>query len=123
MQWWFSASDHQVKIVVLAKLRTDTQQIVLEKWQEAPQQQQQQQQQRRVTRATSSINGLRPVLQQEITISKIGQDTRDYLSYSVTRGALRLSFELLFLRPPGPGESDVVVEVEDLQKMACQAWS
>jgi hypothetical protein len=117
MRWWFSASNHKVKIVVLAKLRSQTQQIVLEKWQEASQQPS------RVTRATSSVNNLLvPRLEQEITIDKIGQNPLDHLSYNVTRGALRLSFELLFLRPPGPGEHDVVVDYSDLQRIASQVW-
>lgn len=116
MHWWFSASNHQVKIVVLAKLNPETQQIILEKWQEVSQQQ------IRVTRATSSINRLRPSLQQEITIDKAGQNPLDHLSYNATGGALQLSFELLFLRLPGPREYDIVVGIQDLQRIACNVW-
>lgn len=32
MRWWFSASDHDVKIVLIMKLRQNEEQIVLEKW-------------------------------------------------------------------------------------------
>ena len=32
MEWWFSASNHQVKIVLLAKFDYDEEQIILEKW-------------------------------------------------------------------------------------------
>ncbi|KAK4148562.1 hypothetical protein C8A00DRAFT_19625 [Chaetomidium leptoderma] len=35
MRWWFSASDHQVQIVLLAKFEHTSRAIILEKWEEA----------------------------------------------------------------------------------------
>lgn len=32
MEWWFSASEHQVKMVLLAKLYRHARRIILEKW-------------------------------------------------------------------------------------------
>ncbi|KAL7803621.1 hypothetical protein V8C44DRAFT_343695 [Trichoderma aethiopicum] len=34
MRWWFSASDHQVKIVLLSKFDHRLQQIIIERWEE-----------------------------------------------------------------------------------------
>lgn len=113
IHWWFRESHHQVKIVILAKLFKNTSRIVLEKWQEVSSQ--------RMTRATSTTS-LIPSLDQEITINQSGPDPLDPASYSVTRGALRLSFELLFLRAPGAEEHDFIVSIEDLQRVACDAW-
>ncbi|KAK0730463.1 hypothetical protein B0H67DRAFT_561758, partial [Lasiosphaeris hirsuta] len=64
MRWWFSESNYQVKIVLLAKLDRPRRRIILEKWVETtppprpgP-----------ITRAASIANILRPDCVQEITI-------------------------------------------------------
>ncbi|KAK0704808.1 hypothetical protein B0H67DRAFT_592395, partial [Lasiosphaeris hirsuta] len=64
MRWWFSESNHQVQIVLLAKLDRPGRRIILEKWVEmtppprpGP-----------ITRAASITNILRPDCVQEITI-------------------------------------------------------
>ncbi len=50
---------------------------------------------------------LQPVLRQTITMT---QDlTTNPVSFHVTRGALLLGFQLLFLRDPGPGERDFIL--------------
>ncbi|CAH0015449.1 unnamed protein product [Clonostachys rhizophaga] len=114
MAWWFEASDHQVKIVLLVKADGPST-VIIEKWQEPPRPE-------RVgattTRASSRQN---PQSNQVITITRVPGSTNPYFaeSYEVTSGgALRLEFQDLFLRPPGPGEHDVIIENYDLQDIA-----
>lgn len=110
MRWWFAASDHEVKIVLLAKLDRHRGIITLEKWEE---------QARGAARPgaiTRHIAALEPVLRHTITITR--NLTTNPVSYYVTSGALRLGFRLLFLRDPGPGEGDFVLSVEQLRKYA-----
>jgi len=112
MQWWFSASNHQVKIVLLVKLYHAAQQqrIVLEKWAEITQ---------RETRQTA---GLRPHLSQSITIYEepANEAAGTPAIYRVVGGALRLEFRLLFLRAPVQGEGDIIVTVDQLQRYAAR---
>ena len=113
MKWWFSTSNHDVKIVILAKFNPGQRSILLEKWEEeerAPQQ---------GAATTRWAAAIEPVLQQAITITydNIG-DPRNTASYTVNGGALVLEFRLLFLRDPGPGEGDIVVSIPDLQSYA-----
>ncbi|KAH6640269.1 hypothetical protein F5144DRAFT_589785 [Chaetomium tenue] len=97
MQRWFSMSNHEVKIVLLAKF--DGTNIILEKWEEEDPE---------------------PVLRQSITITR--NTATNPISYDVARGALVLSFRLLFLRDPGPGERDVVIGVQELGEYAENVW-
>ncbi|RYP49384.1 hypothetical protein DL768_004890 [Monosporascus sp. mg162] len=93
MRWWFSTSNHDVKIVILAKLDRRQHEIILERWEEeaAP---------ARLgattTRRAARAAGLQPVLRQRITISR--NEATDPVSYDVSRGALVLSPSLSF--PP-----------------------
>ncbi|KAK4143060.1 uncharacterized protein C8A04DRAFT_12682 [Dichotomopilus funicola] len=114
MRWWFAASDHDVKIVLLAKFDHARDTIILEKWEEEA----------RGTRpgaaTTRYLTAVEPVRRQAITIT---QDlTTDPISYPVTSGALVLGFRLLFLREPGPGEGDFVLSVQKLQAWAERVW-
>ncbi|KAK3358426.1 hypothetical protein B0T24DRAFT_660761 [Lasiosphaeria ovina] len=120
MRWWFQASNHQVKIVILAKFDDQQHHILLEKWEEeisSPQ--------GAITRsraATRSQNGvLNLVKRQSITITR--DETTNPVSYNVTRGALVLGFRLLFLRDPGPQEGDFVLSIQDLQLYAENVWA
>ncbi|KAK3343661.1 hypothetical protein B0T25DRAFT_303793 [Lasiosphaeria hispida] len=110
MRWWFSTSNHEVKIVLLAKLDRAGRRIILEKWVEttppprpAP-----------TTRAASIRT---PNCDQEITIDWTENTPVEIpTSYVVTRGDLRLEFSLLFLRPPeNPREHDILITVPRLQ--------
>ncbi len=101
MRWWFSTSDHQVRIVLLAKFERTRCAIILEKWEEESS----------IARPGHAA-ALQPVLRQAITI------TQDAISYNVARGALVLGFKLLFLRDPGPGEGDFVLSVRELEDYA-----
>ncbi|KAI1370228.1 hypothetical protein F4677DRAFT_465652 [Hypoxylon crocopeplum] len=105
MQWWFAASNHDVKIVILAKFDRGQSRVILEKWEEAA--------------ATSAA--LQPVLQQTITISR--NQATNPVSYDVTRGALVLEFRLLFLRDPGLGQGDFIISIPDLQEYAEAVWA
>ena len=110
MRWWFSTSNHQVKIVLLTKFDHRNQAIIIEKWEEKPQDRQG----ATTTRQVTSGNTLQPILQQTIGITK-------NTSYHVT-SALILSFKLLFLRDPGPQEGDFVISVPELATYARNVW-
>ncbi|RYP37368.1 hypothetical protein DL768_010882 [Monosporascus sp. mg162] len=117
MRWWFSTSNHDVKIVILAKLDRRQHEIILERWEEdaAP---------ARLgattTRRAARAAGLQPVLRQRITISR--NEATDPVSYDVSRRALVLRFELLFLRNPGPQEEDIIIGIPELQHYAMMVW-
>ncbi|KAK0753528.1 hypothetical protein B0T18DRAFT_358091 [Schizothecium vesticola] len=121
MEWWFSPSDHQVKIVLLVKLDQHRRRIVLEKWVETaplsprsgP-----------VTRAAARLaRAARPDCVQQITIDWIDGAPNLPTSHTVTSGDLRLEFDRLFLRPPSPTEGDILITVPRLQLCASRVWS
>lgn len=112
MQRWFSISNHEVKIVLLAKF--DGTKILLEKWEE------EMQHRPGATTTRHSLQHQQPVLRQSIAITR--NTTTDPVSYNVTRGALVLSFRLIFLRDPGPGEGDFVIDVQELEEYAENVW-
>ncbi|KAH8910104.1 hypothetical protein BR93DRAFT_459774 [Coniochaeta sp. PMI_546] len=115
MRWWFSASDHQVKIVVLVKFNHLRQEIRIERWEE----EHQTRSGATTTRRAAASPAVQPVIQQEIKIIRdLATD-----SYNVTRSALLLKFRLLFLRDPGPGEGDIVISIADLQEYARIVWN
>ena len=113
MRWWFSISNHDVKIVLLAKFDRRQETIVLQKWEEeaAPG--------RTGATATRNTPALQPVLRQEISITR---NETNPPSYSVTSGALVLKFQLLFLRDPTPREGDIIFDVSDLRSYADCIW-
>ncbi|KAI1089235.1 hypothetical protein F5B19DRAFT_467976 [Rostrohypoxylon terebratum] len=113
MRWWFSASDHQVNIVVLAKFDRSDQRIIIDRWEEEAQIRP-----GATTTRRPASNAVKPVLRQSITI------TRDAATDSchVARSALVLSFRLLFLRDPGPLEGDFIISIADLQAYARNVW-
>lgn len=115
MCWWFVASDHKVKTVLLAKFDHRVQIITLKRWEE----QQQSPAGATSTRASNRAS-LEPVLQQTITISR--DFTSNQASYRVLSGALVLKFELLFLRDAGPGQGDIVVGIPELEQYAESVW-
>ncbi len=107
MRWRFSASDHDVKIVLLTKFDNRNQQLIIERWEEEAQH--------------PSDDTLRPVLQQSIVITRDGDANNR--SYHVTSGALELSFRLLFLRDAGPQEGDYTISIPELEGFARRVWA
>ncbi len=90
MEWWFSASNHEVKIVVLAKLDRCRDRIILQGWEE------EMSSAARLgattTRASTarSLANLEPKLQQEIEITR--DTTIDPSTHHVVSSALVLKF-------------------------------
>jgi hypothetical protein len=117
MRWWFSTSNHDVKIVILAKFNHGQRLILLEKWEE-------ERAAREGAAATRWSAAIEPVLQQAITITYDNTgDPENTASYTVNGGALVLEFRLLFLRDPGPGEGDAVLSIPELQSYAVKVWA
>jgi hypothetical protein len=114
MRWWFTASDHEVKIVLLTKFDHMNQRIITEWWEEG----QQTRPGATTTRRAAATNFLQPVLQQSITITR--DVTND--SYHVTGGALVLPFRPLFLRDPGSQEGDFIISIPELTDYARYVW-
>jgi hypothetical protein len=65
---------------------------------------------------------LAPVRHQEITIDQAAMGSTPN-SHIVTSGALRLEFDLLFLRQAQDGEGDIVISIEQLQRFATVVWA
>ncbi|KAK3905267.1 hypothetical protein C8A05DRAFT_12886 [Staphylotrichum tortipilum] len=114
MRWWFFTSEHQVRIVLLAKFDHTRRALILEKWEEESSMA------RPGATTTRHAAALQPVLRQTITITE--DVTTNPVSYNVARGALVLGFRFLFLRDPGPGEGDFVLSVQELQAYAEEVW-
>ncbi|KAK2600166.1 hypothetical protein QQS21_005111 [Conoideocrella luteorostrata] len=119
--WWFRASNHDVKIVVLIQFYSEGI-ILIERWEEI-RQMIQPRQGATTTRAAAAQNAsaISPILQQEIRI--IRDNTTNPPSYNVVRNDLVLSFRLLFLRDPGPNEHDIIIDVNSLIDYADMAWA
>ncbi|CAH0001149.1 unnamed protein product [Clonostachys byssicola] len=123
LKWWFSESNHKVKVVLLVKIHPPSrQEITIEMWRERLPE-------RRsgpmTLRALADNSGLSPHLQQTINITRVSDaDPLLAESYRVTGGALRLEFADLFDRQPregegeGEGEGDIIIQVEGLRSIA-----
>lgn len=117
MRWWFAASAHEVKTVLLSKLDRSNQCIIIERWEEdvaLPRLDA-----TMTRRAAASSAMLQPTLRQVITITR--NPPTD--TYHIDRDALVLSFRLLFLRDPGPTEGNIVISVADLEAFARHVWA
>ncbi|EPE02812.1 dead deah box dna helicase [Ophiostoma piceae UAMH 11346] len=136
MRFWFATSNHDVKIVILAKAfpQDSTQKrILIEQWQENEATIIRQGATRTRLSAMSPTMMLQPSCIQTIKIvwsipGVTYEDAsialrRDLNSFNVVRGPLRLEFARLFLRPPtSPGEHDVILPDERLQWYASLIW-
>lgn len=111
-KWWFKISNHDVKIVLLAKFYPGRQMMVIEKWEERP---------RGIREGAATTRwgseGV-PSCQQVVTITKTSDEP---IAYQIS-GDLVLSFRLLFLRDSGEGERDVVISADRLQDYAEMVW-
>ncbi|KAL7624042.1 hypothetical protein AAE478_005599 [Parahypoxylon ruwenzoriense] len=110
MYWWFSASNHQVKIILLIKFEYAGREILIEKWEE------EQPTRLGATTTRQAATALKPVLRQSITIAR--NTATNPASYHVTGGVLVLSFRLLFLRNPGSHEGDFIISTPKLGEFA-----
>lgn len=112
--WWFDISNHDVKIVILAKLHLRQREITLERWEER------QRGARAGATTTRHASAWVASCHQTITITESSANPQEY---RVASGDLVLSFRLLFLRDPLPGEDDVVITVLMLQGYAQRVWA
>jgi hypothetical protein len=118
---WFLASNFEVKIVILAKMSISEGRIVLEKWKGV------QAGSRTGTVRTRAESRRVPECVHTIQISRPDITDENHLvspeSYRVSRGALRLEFEDLFLRSANGEEADIVITEEELQRFAAKVWA
>lgn len=99
-QWWITSSCGDVKLVIIMAIHRRNPQLVLEKWVPDP--------------SAGRVGGIRT---QEITV------IRGPGNLVTTTGApLTIAFEEMFLRQASLQESDIVVPVEALEKIAHNAW-
>ena len=119
MRWWFSASEHQVKIVVLAKMDVQQHTITIEKYTEY----QPADHLPRVATRTTSAHVQRRDHHITISRSSPSADLRDPNSYVVDSNTpVTLEFRKLFLREPRDREHDVTITTQQLQAYAVKAW-
>ena len=98
--WWMTSSRGGVNAVIIIAIHSSHPQLVLEKWIPG--------------RSTGHVSGTRT---QEITIIR-GLD-----NVFTTAGApLIIAFEEMFLGKANCGESDIVVPVEVLERIASDTW-
>ncbi|CAK7216991.1 hypothetical protein SCUCBS95973_003000 [Sporothrix curviconia] len=134
--FWFRQSDHQVKIVILAKAFPPCpgdagvdKRILIEHWQEPARLQRPGATETRMHAAASRDS----VCLQTINIVWAGPVSYDDApaamrqntdNFNVTRGPLKLDFSSLFLRQPvaGAGEHDLLLEDAELQEYAADVW-
>ncbi len=129
MRWWFAASDHKVKVVILVKMGTPEAAIHIEKWAETIQRPG-----GPVTRwaAASGLALLQPSVEQVVDVlwcglqplSETPRQHRNYpaLFYSVN-GPLVVGFQSIFLRNPVGREHDFVISDRILMKLAADVYS
>jgi len=119
MQWWLSESNHQVMMVIIAKLFPSQKEIVLEKYTEGHPNP------RPGTTHTRAYFAVihKPVCRQQIRIKKNPGSNRTTFTVAPEE-PLVLESELLFLHPANPvnGERDIRIEVSGLQKWAKNVW-
>ena len=128
MRFWFAQSDHDVKIVILAKAFPDSREkrILIEQWQArgTPP--------RPGATTTRRSQILEPVCLQTINVVWALETPYDEASvelqasaesFNVTRGPLVLDFAMCFLREPNePNEHDFVFSDKVLQTCAARVW-
>ena len=105
-RWWLESSLGWVKIVILISISKSERKIHIEQW-EMPAVLN-----RRVTQA-------HPHPVREVT--KIHEV--DIIGGVATGAPLRLDFEKIYRRPPGPGEGDTVYTAQGLEEWAAIIWS
>lgn len=120
MQWWFPASNHDVKIVLLVKFDYWQRCVLIERWEEQNPHLQGPITRRRRASILQHPDALEPVKRQTITITR--DETTNLVSYNVAGGTLILESRLLFLREPSLEEGDIVISTQDLQDFGMRVW-
>ena len=139
IRFWFARSNHDVKIVILAKAFPNDhaqKRILIEQWQEHLVSRSNARPGATTTRQ-SAVSGpatvLEPVCVQTINVvwavpgvtynNASRAQKLDPQSFNVIRGPLRLEFARLFLRQPiGPREDDIVLSDYRLSWIASSVW-
>lgn len=125
-KWWFNASNHAIKIVILVKWYQKGQRIILQQWREVPLALQPRV---AIIRASTAAT-LVPECVQEIEMTRAAGITNtdpnrfNPVLYTVRNGPLQLAFADLFLRQPNLNqeERDIVIINQDLQQYAARIW-
>jgi hypothetical protein len=125
-RWWFHASNHHVKIVLLVKWFRQSERIILQKWREVPPAPRT----GAVTTRAYAAVALVPDCVQEIEITRAAGITNPNPNrsnpalYNVRNGPLQLAFADLFLRQPDPnqGERHIVITNQNLQRFVVRIW-
>lgn len=124
--WWFPASGHLMKVVLLVKCVRQESRIDIEKWVERPAQQ------RLGATTTRHFAQVGPICHQSLSVVWAGPlpiadapvvDRENEAMYRVVGGPLTIAFEDLFLRPPVGIEHDLVVPDIELRDMAAFLWA
>ena len=98
-QWWITSSRGDVKVVIIMAIHPSNPQFILEKW------------------AQDQTVGPARGTRDQITV------IREPDNVVTTTGApLTIAFEELFLRQANPQESDIVIPVEALERIAYVTW-
>lgn len=110
-KWWLTNSSGQVKIIILIDIDLDAQKPHIERWGmlHPPAS-------RPLTRAAVAANNSVPTKVAEISI------IQDIVT-AVSDVPLVLSFDDIFLQPPGPAEGDFVFSTNDLQNWSSSVWA
>ena len=106
-QWWLTNSAGEVSTALLLSVDRGDRRIRVEMWEwlAVPNQ--------HITRSRPHPTIMAPTKSYEFT-------STDGIS---TGGLLRLDFQRIFLRQPGPGEGDVIFTVQDLEALIARFWS
>ncbi|CAK7232859.1 hypothetical protein SCUCBS95973_008400 [Sporothrix curviconia] len=129
-RWWFAASGHRIKVVLLVKMHLSQSSVQVEKWTEpAPTGRPGATTTRRSVQTGQAA--WQPVRRQVLEVLWTGatpiravprEDRANPALYRVNGGPLTLGFAELFLRAPVGGEHDFVLTDLELQHIAARAW-
>ncbi len=127
MRWWFAASGHQVKVVILVKMQRAQETILVEKWVEVTG--------RRGATATrwatnAGLTTPQPACERAIETAWAGHQPvlqtpklgRVPSLFRVTGGPLIIRFAEIFLRAPVAQEHDITISAANLQYVASRIW-
>lgn len=117
-QLWFRLSNFEVKIVLLVKLSSAQRSMTVEKWKALPEDPRPGPQ----TRAATARLEPRCVQTAAVFAPK-GARVANPQAFAVVGSDIILEFIQLFLRQPGPNESDIVISTDSLRQIASDVLS